>query len=383
LDIEFVDLKRQFARIKEDVTEAITDVLQDMNLNLGPNVHAFQAEFADYLGARYALGVGSGTDALVLALRALEIGPGDEVITVSHSFFATAESIMLCGARPVFVDIDPVTYNMDTAQLEAAVSDRTKAIMPVHLYGQPADMDAVLLVARKHNLKVIEDACQAHGATYRGRPAGTLGDIAAFSFYCSKNLGAYGEAGAVVTNDEDLALRIEMLRNHGGTVRYKHENVGLNSRLDEMQAAVLRVKLRHLTDWNAARRRIAHRYSEELGGLDGITVPFEDPDSEHVFHLYVIRTDRRDELQGYLKARGIASGIHYPVPIHLQRASDYLGYLEGSLPRTEEAAHQILSLPIFPEMHSEEVECVLEAVKAFASTRFAVAEPFEALRADS
>ena len=383
LEIEFVDLKRQFADLKEDITEAIGNVLQDMQLNLGPNVNAFEAEFASYLGARYAVGVGSGTDALVLALRALEIGPGDEVITVAHSFFATAEAIMLCGARPVFVDIDPATYNMDTSQLEDAVSERTKAIMPVHLYGQPADMDEVLAIAGKHNLYVIEDACQAHGATYQGKAAGTFGDIAAFSFYCSKNLGAYGEAGMVVTNDEEIALRVQMLRNHGGTVRYMHESVGLNSRLDEMQAAILRLKLHHLPAWNASRRSIAHRYSKGLAGLSGIEVPYEDPRSEHVFHLYVIRAERRDELQGYLRAQGIASGIHYPVPIHLQRACDCLGYPEGSLPQTETAAKQILSLPIFPEMYDEEVDSVLEAIKAFASSRLAVAESVEAWRAET
>ena len=382
MEIEFVDLKRQFASLRQEVMDAVETALETMQLNLGPNVRAFEGEFAEFLGARRAIGVGSGTDALVLALRALDIGPGDEVMTVSHSFFATVESVLLCGARPVFVDIDPATYNLDASKLHAALTERTRAILPVHLYGQPADMDAILAFARQHNLYVIEDACQAHGATFEGKPAGTLGDIAAFSFYCSKNLGAYGEAGMVVTDSPELARRVEMLRNHGGAERYVHTSVGLNSRLDEIQAAVLRVKLRHLSAWNEARRRIASRYSTVLSGLEGISVPFEDPRSEHVFHLYVIGTDNRDELQGYLRDQGIATGIHYPIPIHLQEACDSLGYPEGSLPQTEAIAERILSLPIFPEMTDEEVERVLRAVRKFAVSRSAIGEPVSTVRAD-
>ena len=265
--IELVDLKRQYSSLREQIIPQIEHVLSGMQLNLGENVQRLEEEFASYIGSRHAVGVGSGTDALVLALKALEIGPGDEVITVAHTFFATAEAILLCGARPVFVDIEPDTYTMDASRVEAAITPRTRAILPVHLYGQPADMDAITALARRHGLFVVEDACQAHGATYRGRRAGTLGDAAAFSFYCSKNLGAYGEAGMLVTDDEAIATRVQMLRNHGGKEKYRHAITGMNSRLDELQAAVLRVKLPHLDEWNVARRGGAAQYDRELGGL--------------------------------------------------------------------------------------------------------------------
>jgi len=363
--IELVDLKRQYSSLREQIIPQIEHVLSGMQLNLGENVQRLEEEFASYIGSRHAVGVGSGTDALVLALKALEIGPGDEVITVAHTFFATAEAILLCGARPVFVDIEPDTYTMDASRVEAAITPRTRAILPVHLYGQPADMDAITALARRHGLFVVEDACQAHGATYRGRRAGTLGDAAAFSFYCSKNLGAYGEAGMLVTDDEAIATRVQMLRNHGGKEKYRHAITGMNSRLDELQAAVLRVKLPHLDEWNVARRGWAAQYDRELGGLEEVVAPVTRPGAEHVYHLYVLRARDRDGLLDHLKRRGIAAGVHYPVPIHLQEASSDLGYSLGSLPQTESAAGEVISLPMFPELTAEEVGYVAQAVRDY------------------
>ena len=294
-----------------------------------------------------------------------------EVITVANTFFATVEAIALAGARPIFVDIDPETFNVDTSQIESKITERTKAILPVHLYGQPADMDPIVELARKYGLRVIEDACQAHGAGYRGRHAGTLGDAGCFSFYCSKNLGAYGEAGMIVTSDPEIAEKCQMLRNHGQDVRYYHAHLGVNSRIDEIQAAILRVKLPHLDGWNENRRELARIYWERLPSA--VIKPREMEWARHVYHLYVIRTPLREQLQSYLHERGVATGIHYPVPIHLQKACrDYCGE-PASLPVTEQVTSEILSLPMYPELTAGEVEYVCDCVNEFASSREGVA----------
>jgi dTDP-4-amino-4,6-dideoxygalactose transaminase len=363
--IEFVDLKRQYRPLREEILSGIEGVLDGMNLFLGENVYRLEEEFAAYCGTSHAIGVGSGTDALHLALRAVGIGPGDEVITVSNTFFATVEAIALCGARPVFVDIDPATYTMDSSLIEAAITPRTKAIVPVHLYGHPADMDPIIAISRRHGLAIVEDACQAHGAEYKGVRIGSFGDAAAFSFYYSKNLGAYGEGGMVVTNDRDTATNVQMLRNHGSKEKYQHALLGVNARLDEIQAAVLRVKLPHLDRWNAARRTWAEEYSRRLADIEDVVTPVVQPYAKHVFHLYVIRTRDRERLQKWLKSHGVSTGIHYPVPVHLQEACAGLGYSPGSLPETEAAARQILSLPMFAELTIDEVAYVCQTIRDY------------------
>jgi dTDP-4-amino-4,6-dideoxygalactose transaminase len=301
-------------------------------------------------------------------LRAMDIGPGDEVITPSHTFIATAEAILLTGAKPVFVDIDPETCLMDVSQIESRITPQTRAILPVHLYGQTVDMDPLLEIARKHNLRVIEDTCQSHGAEYKGRKAGSMGDGGAFSFYFSKNLGAYGEGGFITTNDPEIARKVRMLRDHGSGVRYHHDMIGFNGRLDEIQAVVLRAKLPHLADWNNQRRAHAERYNQLLQGLP-LKTPVELAGNCHIYHLYVIQTAYRDELQAYLKERGIFSGIHYPVPIHLQRAVEFLGNKPGSLPVTEHTTSEILSLPMFAELTDEQIDYVVACIKEFIAER--------------
>ncbi len=362
--IQFVDLKRQYAPLKEEILGGIAAVLDGMHLFLGENVQALEKEFAGFCEAQYGIGVSDGTTALHLILRALEIGPGDEVITPAHTFIATAEAILLAGATPVFVDIDPQTCLMDVSQVEARITSKTRAIMPVHLYGQMVAMQPLVEIARRHNLRVIEDACQAHGATYQKHKAGSLGDAAGFSFYYSKNLGAYGEGGFISTNDAEIARRCRMLRDHGSEVRYHHDLIGFNARLDEIQALVCRVKLPHLAEWNELRRQHAALYNRLLAG-SAVTTPVERPDCQHIYHLYVIRAPRRDELQAYLKSRGIFTGIHYPIPIHLQQAAAFLGGAPGDLPVTEQTCGEILSLPMFAELTDEEIECVAGAVLDF------------------
>lgn len=365
MTIPLVDLRAQYAPLKDEILSGISKVFDGMWLFLGENVQNFESEFAEFCQASYGIGVSSGTTALHLILRALEIGPGDEIITVSHTFIATAEAIRLAGATPVFVDIDPATFLMDVAQLEARITAHTRAILPVHLYGQTADMDPIRDLARRYGLYVIEDACQAHGAEYRGRKAGSLGDAAAFSFYYSKNLGAYGEAGFITTNDRDLYARMRMLRDHGSERRYYHDLVGMNARLDEIQAVVLRAKLPHLEEWNCLRREHAHLYSSLLQGAPVIT-PVECPENKPVYHLYVIRAQKRDELQAYLKENGVFTGIHYPVPVHLQPAMSELGYQAGDLPVTEQVAGEILSLPMYAELRDDDIRRVVDAVKEFS-----------------
>ncbi|CAN5121520.1 DegT/DnrJ/EryC1/StrS family aminotransferase [soil metagenome] len=367
-EIPLVDLRAQYATIRDEVRAAIDEVLDGMQLTVGPNVRAFDQEFAAFCGTRHAIGVGSGTDALQLALRSLGVSGGDEVITVSHTFFATVEAIIYANARPVLVDIDPRTFNVDVAAVAAAITPRTKAIMPVHLYGRTADMRQILELAREKGITVVEDACQAHGAMLdmEGRRAGGVGAAGCFSFYCSKNLGAYGEAGSIVTNDDSLAEELRSLREHGQSTRYYHPIVGYNARLDEIQAAILRIKLRRLPEWTARRIAIARRYDAALAD-SGAILPELPAEGRHVFHCYVIRVPdgRRDGLRDALAERGIGTGIHYPVPIHLQQAATFLGYRKGDLQVTEMVAREVLSLPMYPELSDDQVETVAGAVRAY------------------
>jgi dTDP-4-amino-4,6-dideoxygalactose transaminase len=362
--IPFVDLSAQYEAIAGEIEQAISGVLRRTDFILGGDVEQFEREFAEYSETSFAVGIDSGTSAIEMALRAYGIGPGDEVITVANSFIATALAISYTGARPVLVDVDPRTYNMDPSLLEGAITPRTKAVVPVHLYGQPVDMEPVLEIAGEKGLVVIEDACQAHGARYNGKRVGSLGHAAAFSFYPGKNLGAYGDGGLVVTNDEQTADSLRMLRNYGQRQKYHHLLQGFNRRLDTLQAAVLRVKLPYLDGWNAARRRHAAQYNELLESA-GVGLPFEPGYSESVYHLYVIRVADRDGLAAHLKERGVSAGIHYPVPIHLQPAYSELGYSAGSFPVSEQAAHEILSLPMYAELTEGQIEHVAEAVREF------------------
>ncbi len=362
MHVPLVDLQAQYQSIKYEVLMAVEDVFEQMHLFLGPQQHAFEEAFAAYCGSQYGVGLSNGTDALILALRACGIGPGDEVITVSNTFIATVEAIAQVGATPVFVDIDAETYTMDWRQLNGALTERTRAIMPVHLYGHPVEMQPVLDVARAHGLRVIEDASQAHGATYQGQRVGSFGDIGCFSLYCSKNLGAYGEAGICVTNDPDLAASLRLLRDHGSRQRYHHEVMGVNARMDEVQAAILNVKLRYLEGWNAARGSHARHYAELLGGYVE-QVPTERPWAGHVYYAYVVQVQERELFRETLTQEGIATGIHYPIPVHLQPACAGYGYVRGSLPVTETVAERIVSLPMYPELTMEQIKMVVNAVK--------------------
>jgi dTDP-4-amino-4,6-dideoxygalactose transaminase len=354
--IPFGDLRLQYQAIKIELDRAIQSVLDEGWYILGVSVSAFDSEFAAYCGTEFALGVGNGTDALQLALMACGIGPGDEVVTTPLSATFTALAISATGAVPTFVDIDPDTYNMDPQKLEGAIGPRTKAIMPVHLYGQPADMDPILSIARERDLLVIEDAAQAHGAVYRGRRAGSLGDVGCFSFYPSKNLGAFGDGGMVVTDNAAIAERVRMLRHGGQKGRYDHQLLGRNSRLDELQAAILRVKLTYLEKWNDRRRHIAALYTALLA--DKVEPPVEMPHVRHIYHLYVIRCNDRDALQKHLAERGVGTAVHYPTPIHLQGAYSALNLRPGAFPVAERSAEQVLSLPIYPELTDAKVRQV-------------------------
>jgi dTDP-4-amino-4,6-dideoxygalactose transaminase len=364
--VPLVDLATQYKTIKRDVLASIEAVLDGMQLFLGENVTAFEREFADYCGARECIGVGSGTDALALALRACGVGPGHEVITVSNTFIATVEAILMVGASPVLVDVAPNTLTLDPSEIERHLTARTRAIVPVHLFGRLADMERIGAIARRHQLAVVEDACQAHGARRNGRRAGSFGQAGCFSFYYSKNLGAYGEAGAVITDDPAIGERLRQLRNHGSTERYHHGEFGVNSRLDEIQAAVLRIKLRFLDQWNAQRRSIAALYDRLL--QDSVVQPLPPGESDdHAYHLYVIRTQARDRLKQQLDARGIATGIHYPVPIHQQPAWFAWGLQHLSLPVTEASAKEILSLPIYPELTEADVADICDEIRCALS----------------
>lgn len=360
--VPFLDLKAQYLSIKGEIDAAIAKILETSQFVLGDEVAALEREFAEYCGAAQGVGVNSGTSALHLALLACGVGPGDEVVTVPHTFVATVAAIRYTGARPVYVDVDPASFTMDPALLEAAIGPRTKAVIPVHLYGQPADMDPILAVARRRGLRVIEDAAQAHGARYGGRPIGSLGDVACFSFYPGKNLGAYGEGGMVVTSDEGIAKTVRMLRDWGQDRKYHHVLPGYNYRLEGMQGAILRVKLRHLERWTEARRTHAARYAELLAGT-AVKLPAERPGSRHVYHVYAVRTRDRDAVMKALAEQGVQTGIHYPVPVHLQPAYEDSAWHEGSFPHAERAAAEVLSLPMYPEMTEEHLQAVGRAVR--------------------
>lgn len=374
MKIPFVDLKAQYRSIKDDVDKAISDVIENTAFILGEDVKNLEKDFAGYCNAKYAVGVGNGTDALYLALRAHDIGIGDEVITVPNTFIATTEAITLTGAGIGFVDIDPETCNMDPGKLEeylekhSGMPAKPKALIPVHLYGQPVDMDPINQIADKYNLVVIEDAAQAHGAEYKQRRVGSLGNAACFSFFPGKNLGAYGDGGMVVTNDEKIHEKVLRLRNHGRTKKYLHEFEGVNSRLDNLQAAILLVKLKKLDRWNENRRRNAKKYDDLLSKVKGVTIPKIKDGNSSVYHLYVIQVDERDKLKDFLSEKGIASGIHYPVPLHLQPAYSYLGLKEGAFPDAERISKRILSLPMFPELSDDQIERVVKAIEEFFQT---------------
>jgi dTDP-4-amino-4,6-dideoxygalactose transaminase len=358
--IPYLDLKAQYHSIKAEIDSAVAGILESSQFVLGKEVAAFEEEFAAYSGGGQAIGVNSGTSALHLAFLAAGIGPGDEIVTTPFTFVATVAAIHYAGATPVFVDIDPVSFTLDPGLLEAAITPRTKAIVPVHLYGQPADMDPILEIVRRHGLIVIEDAAQAHGAEYKGRRAGSLADMACFSFYPGKNLGAYGEAGAVVTGNPEFAKTIRMLRNWGESRRYHHDLRGFNYRMEGMQGAVLRVKLRHLERWTEARRAVAAFYSEQL--KESIATPHEMAYARHVYHVYAVRSAHRDRLAQNLNAAGVQTGIHYPIPVHLQLAYRDPRYGEGDFPHSETVAREVLSLPLYPEMERRQMEAVSEAV---------------------
>jgi dTDP-4-amino-4,6-dideoxygalactose transaminase len=361
--VPFLDLRAHHAPLQKEILAAIQEVIEAGAFAGGPFVTRFEEDFAAYCQTHFAVGVGSGTEALWLSLLAFGIGPGDEVITVPNTFMATAEAISFCGAKPVFIDIDERTYTLDPDLFERAITARTKAVIPVHLFGQMADMDPIMEIARKHQLRVIEDACQAHGAEYKGRRAGSIGDAGCFSFYPGKNLGALGEAGAVVTNDCALQERIRMLRDHGQEAKYRHSYIGWNARMDGIQGAVLRVKLGTLDRGNTARRTHARLYGEYLGGREDLITPKEAKYGLHVYHVYAVRVKGRDQLLRTLAERGVSCGIHYPIPIHLQEAYRSLGLKRGSFPVTERCAEEFLSLPMFPELTTEQIETVAREIK--------------------
>jgi len=365
MKVPFLDLKIQYQSIKDEIHIALEQVMENTAFAGGPFVAQFEKEFAEFCGVEHAIGVGSGTDALWLSLLALGVGEGDEVITVPDTFIATAEAISFCGAKPVFVDVDEKTYNMNPSLIEAAITPKTKAIIPVHLFGQMADMDAIVNIAKNHGLYVIEDACQAHGSLYKGHTAGTMGSVGCFSFYPGKNLGAYGEAGAVVTNSADLADKIRVLRDHGQAKKYYHDSIGWNARMDGFQGAVLSVKLKHLNIWNEARRKNALLYNALLVGTNGIILPREADYSKHVYHIYAIRVQNRDDFISALGQKEINCGIHYPIPLHLQSAYTFLGYKKNSFPVVETCASEFVSLPMFPELTSGQIEYVVSEIKQF------------------
>ncbi len=358
-----LNLGGQYASLKEEIDGAIAGVLATQHFILGEAVSALEEEIARYCGAAHAVGVASGTDALILALKSSGVGPGDEVIVPAFSFVATADAVSLLGATPVFADIDPISYTLDAARLDSLVTPATRAVIPVHLYGQPADMDEVLAFATRHGLAVLGDTAQALGSTYAGAPVCSFGDFGCLSFFPSKNLGGYGDGGMIVTPHADHAARLKMLRSHGSEKKYRSEMQGWNSRLDTLQAAILRVKLPHLDDWNRRRAERASRYNEVLGGLEGVTLPTIQPGRTHVFHQYTLRVPARDAVQAELKQAGIESAVHYPIPLHLQPMYSSLGYTRGQLPVAEKAAAEVLSLPIYPELTDAQIEYVGAALR--------------------
>jgi dTDP-4-amino-4,6-dideoxygalactose transaminase len=365
MKVPFLDLKAQYESIRKEIGEALEAVLDATAFAGGPFVSKFEEEFAPFCQCKHAVGVGSGTDALWTALIALGVGPGDEVITAVNTFIATAEAIGLSGAKPVFVDVNEKTCNMDPEAFEAAIGPRTRAVIPVHLYGQTADMDPIVEIARKHDLRVIEDASQSPGAEYKGRRAGSIGDVGCFSFHPGNNLGAYGEAGAVVTDDEAVAAKIRMFRDHGQAHKYHHAIVGWNARMDGFQGAVLSVNLRHLAVWTEARRQHAQLYDRLLADIDGVEPPFEAKYAKHVYHVYAVRVPRRDEMIDFLNEKDVHCAIHYPAPLHLQEAYASLGYKKGAFPVAEKAASESISLPMYPELAQRQIEAVVDAIRRF------------------
>jgi dTDP-4-amino-4,6-dideoxygalactose transaminase len=364
LKIPFVDLKAQFKSIEPQIRAAMDDVLAETAFIGGKYLASFEESFAEFCGSRFAMGVSNGTDALKLALLGCGVGPGDEVITVPNTFIATTEAISMVGASVRFVDVDERTGSMDTNKLSQAIGPETKAIIPVHLFGRPVDMDPVLEIASQHGLKVIGDSAQAHGARYKSRPVATLGDASCFSFYPGKNLGAYGDAGAVTTDDEEIAATVRKLRDHGRAEKYTHDVEGFNCRMDGLQAAVLSVKLQYLRGWTTGRQAIAARYNELLVDIPGVVTPPDDKDYESVYHLYVIRVANRDEVKRLLGEKGVSSGVHYPIPLHLQPAYAHLGHGEGAFPVSEQLAGEILSLPVYPELDEEQIIHVVDCLRS-------------------
>ena len=375
--VPFVDLGAQYATIREEIDPAIARVISECNYVLGPQVEEFERAFASFAGCEHAIGVGSGLDALRLALMGLDVGPEDEVILPANTYIATALAVSAVGARPVLVDCDPTTYNIDPGLVEPAITPRTKVIVPVSLTGQSADMDPLLDIAREHGLQVVEDAAQAHGASYKGHPCGSSGTAGCFSFYPGKNLGAYGDGGMVTTNDGELATRLRRLRNYGQEAKYHHTEKGLNARLDTLQATVLSVKLRHLPEWNEARAARANAYREALGGLGDLDFQRNAAYSTHVYHLFVMETERREALQEHLRRAGVQTGIHYPVPIHRQPAYEDLGYAEGDFPQAERLAKRMLSLPMYPELSFDHIRRIAEEIGAFFLSEGNGAKGFE------
>lgn len=367
MKVPFLDLKTQYDSIKDEISAALQGVMESTAFAGGPFVAQFEKEFAQFCNCQYAVGVSSGTSALWLALTGLGVGQSDEVITVPNTFIATAEAISFCGAKPVFVDVDEDTYTMNPDLLEAAITKRTKAIIPVHLFGQPADMDPIMGIARAHKLYVVEDACQAHGAKYKGRPAGSIGDAGCFSFYPGKNLGAYGEAGAIVTNNYDLSKKIKTLRDHGQSEKYHHAMIGWNARMDGFQGAILGVKLKYLPSWNDARRNNAQIYNGLFLSVDGIVTPSEADYAQHVYHIYAIRVSNRDSLIKALAEQAIHCGIHYPIPIHLQDAYEFLGNKEGNFPVSEKVSKELLSLPMYPELQKHQIEFAVDEINRISN----------------
>ncbi len=364
MKVNFVDLKAQYQTIKPEIDSAIQDVISNTAFILGKAVSDFEEKFAKFCGVKYCLGINSGTSALIMAMKALGIGEGDEVITTTNTFIATAEAISYAGATPVLVDIEDKSYNMDPGKLEKAITKKTKAIIPVHLYGQPADMNPILQIAEKRKIPVIEDTCQAHGAEYKERKTGGLGRVGCFSFYPGKNLGAYGEGGGVTTDDEDIAQKVKMLRDHGSPKKFYHEYIGNNCRLEGIQGAVLAVKLRYLDRWNDGRRKNADLYRKYLKGTD-VGLPEEMPYAKHVYHVFCVRVKDRENLINFLKDKEVFTNIHYPIPIHLQKAYSFLGYKKGDFPVTEGCMDEILSLPMFAELTEEEVKYTADCIKEF------------------
>ena len=365
MTVKYLDLKKQYESIKPEIDMAIRQVIDETAFSYGKYAKEFEKNFAAYLNTSHLLGTSSGTSALHLALLGMDVNRDDEIITVPNTFISTAEAISHSGAKPVFVDVDPMTYLMDPAKLEDAITPKTKVIIPVHLYGQPTDMDEIIKIAKKHNIYVLEDACQAHGAEYKGKKAGNIGDAGAFSFYPGKNLGAYGEGGACATNNSKIAKVIELYRSHGEIRRYYHDVIGYNYRLDGLQGAILNVKLNHIDSWNEKRRKIANLYNEMLKEVGDIVTPYETADRKGVYHIYGIRTGHRDTLREYLTNNDVQSAIHYPVPIHLQKAYSYLEYKKNDFPIAENQMETELSLPIYAEMSNEDIEIVVNKIKDF------------------